>query len=57
MVSDFAVVWWSESAPRLRERVGEYGGFCWLNKGTRWSLGKWPHGEPNLFHPDPRNCR
>ncbi len=56
MVDDLAAVWWSDAAPGFHN-VSPTGGFCWLDRGARRSLGRWPEGDQSLFDPDPRNCR
>ena len=53
LVSDIALIWWDASnadPSRTSELPGAGpGGFCYVGRGTRWSLGRWPSGDPGLF--------
>jgi hypothetical protein len=58
MVDDVAVVWWSESAPSYGDRNGvQNGGWCYVDKGARFSRRSWVDVESRLFDPDPGACR
>jgi hypothetical protein len=58
MVDDVAVVWWSESAPSYGDRYGvQNGGWCYVDKGARFSRRSWVDVESKLFDPDPGACR
>ncbi len=61
MSKDFPLIWWDNTAEAYDEAPSYMGGknsgnFCYLNRGARWSLGRWPKGElPFLDRTQP--CR
>ncbi len=55
MVRDAGVWWWSTTTKSPSNPIdGGTGGFCYAERGRRFSLGNWP---PNLRLQDERTCR
>jgi hypothetical protein len=58
MIDDLPLVWWSDQAHGYDDSAGETspydsraGGFCYVDRGARWSRGKWPAREHPFFDP------
>lgn len=50
MSDDFNLFWWSpQSRVELGDNDSQAGGYCYINRGERWSLGRWPKGELPFF--------
>ncbi len=49
MIDDVALWWWDDTRNDARGTVNRLGQVCFVNRGERWSLGRWPKGDLPLF--------